>query len=116
VVAFGQVGKNLKMRCVGLPNVGKSSLSNLLTEQSAVAENYPFYTIKPNEARCAVPGERYVYGFYFFGSEGSGFCGGFEARVEVLVKGLDSKNFLMFGRDFSSCCYELARAQLDFNS
>lgn len=60
VVAFGRVRKNLKMGCVGLPNVGKSSLFNLLTEQSAAAENYPFCTIEPNEARCAVPDERYV--------------------------------------------------------
>ncbi|RDL41403.1 GTP-binding protein YchF [Venustampulla echinocandica] len=61
VVAFGRVRKNLKMGCVGLPNVGKSSLFNLLTEQSAAAENYPFCTIEPNEARCAVPDERYDF-------------------------------------------------------
>ncbi|RDW87660.1 Obg-like ATPase 1 [Coleophoma crateriformis] len=61
VVAFGRVRKNLKMGCVGLPNVGKSSLFNLLTEQSAPAENYPFCTIEPNEARCAVPDARYDF-------------------------------------------------------
>ncbi|KAF4635146.1 hypothetical protein G7Y89_g2945 [Cudoniella acicularis] len=61
VVAFGRVRKNLKMGCVGLPNVGKSSLFNLLTEQSAAAENYPFCTIEPNEARCAVPDLRYDF-------------------------------------------------------
>jgi obg-like ATPase 1 len=60
VVAFGRVRKNLKMGCVGLPNVGKSSLFNLLTKQSAAAENYPFCTIEPNEARCPVPDARYV--------------------------------------------------------
>ncbi len=60
VVAFGRVRKNLKMGCVGLPNVGKSSLFNLLTEQSAAAENYPFCTIEPNESRCVVPDARYV--------------------------------------------------------
>ena len=59
-VAFGRVRSNLKMGCVGLPNVGKSSLFNLMTEQSAAAENYPFCTIEPNEARCVVPDERYV--------------------------------------------------------
>lgn len=63
VVAFGRVRKNLKMGCVGLPNVGKSSLFNLLTEQSAAAENYPFCTIEPNEARCPVPDARYVSDF-----------------------------------------------------
>ncbi|EPE29345.1 P-loop containing nucleoside triphosphate hydrolase [Glarea lozoyensis ATCC 20868] len=61
VVAFGRVRKNLKMGCVGLPNVGKSSLFNLLTEQNAAAENYPFCTIEPNEARCAVPDVRYDF-------------------------------------------------------
>lgn len=68
VVAFGRVRKNLKMGCVGLPNVGKSSLFNLLTEQSAPAENFPFCTIDPNEARCAVPDERYVSFYFIFGS------------------------------------------------
>ena len=43
----------------GLPNVGKSSLFNLLTDQSTAAENFPFCTIDPSEARCAVPDERY---------------------------------------------------------
>lgn len=66
VVAFGRVRKNLKMGCVGLPNVGKSSLFNLLTKQSAAAENYPFCTIEPNEARCAVPDARYVSSFNVF--------------------------------------------------
>ncbi|KAK3386654.1 P-loop containing nucleoside triphosphate hydrolase protein [Podospora didyma] len=60
-VAFGRVRSNLKMGCVGLPNVGKSSLFNLMTEQSAAAENYPFCTIEPNEARCVVPDARYDF-------------------------------------------------------
>ncbi|RKO84717.1 P-loop containing nucleoside triphosphate hydrolase protein, partial [Blyttiomyces helicus] len=58
---FGRVRSNLKMGVVGLPNVGKSSLFNLLTEQSIAAENYPFCTIEPNESRCAVPDERYEH-------------------------------------------------------
>ena len=66
VVAFGRVKSNLKMGCVGLPNVGKSSLFNLMTEQSAAAENYPFCTIEPNEARCVVPDVRYVSFVSFF--------------------------------------------------
>ncbi|ETV66216.1 GTP-binding protein YchF [Aphanomyces astaci] len=58
---FGRVRNNLKMGLVGLPNVGKSSLFNLLTAQSVAAENFPFCTIDPNEARCAVPDERYEW-------------------------------------------------------
>ncbi len=46
---FGRVGNSLKMGIVGLPNVGKSSLFNLLGESAdAAAENYPFCTIDPN--------------------------------------------------------------------
>jgi obg-like ATPase 1 len=56
---FGRVRNNLRMGIVGLPNVGKSSLFNILTEQSIAAENYPFCTIDPNEARCPVPDARY---------------------------------------------------------
>ena len=47
------------MGILGLPNVGKSSLFNLLTEQAVSAENYPFCTIDPNESRCAVPDLRF---------------------------------------------------------
>lgn len=44
---------------VGLPNVGKSTLFNALTQTaSAEAENYPFCTIEPNTGRVAVPDMR----------------------------------------------------------
>jgi obg-like ATPase 1 len=36
------------MGIVGLPNVGKSTLFNLLTKLSIPAENFPFCTIEPN--------------------------------------------------------------------
>jgi len=48
-------------RCgiVGLPNVGKSTLFNALTETAAAqAANYPFCTIEPNVGRVAVPDAR----------------------------------------------------------
>merc|ERR1711874_902004 len=51
---------NLKCGIVGLPNVGKSTFFNVLTKTSiAAAENFPFCTIDPNEARVAVPDERW---------------------------------------------------------
>ena len=56
---FGRVRNNLKMGIVGLPNVGKSSLFNLLTDQ-AIAAGLSLHAIEPNEARCAVD-ERYDY-------------------------------------------------------
>ena len=58
---------------VGLPNVGKSTLFNALTETAAAeAANYPFCTIEPNVGRVAVP----------------------DARLEVLAKLAESKKII----------------------
>ncbi len=48
------------MKCgiVGLPNVGKSTLFNALTEAGIAAENYPFCTIEPNGGIVEVPDPR----------------------------------------------------------
>jgi ribosome-binding ATPase len=43
---------------VGLPNVGKSTLFNVLTNNAVAAENFPFCTIDPNIANVSVPDER----------------------------------------------------------
>ncbi len=48
----------LSLGIVGLPNVGKSTLFNLLTKQNVLAANYPFATIDPNVGVVAVPDER----------------------------------------------------------
>lgn len=49
----------LQCGIVGLPNVGKSTLFNALTETAAAqAANFPFCTIEPNVGRVAVPDER----------------------------------------------------------
>ena len=49
----------LRAGIVGLPNVGKSTLFNALTAQSAaLAANYPFATIEPNVGVVAVPDDR----------------------------------------------------------
>lgn len=46
---------SLKCGIVGLPNVGKSTLFNALTQAGIAAENYPFCTIEPNTGVVEVP-------------------------------------------------------------
>tara|TARA_Y100000389_G_C17445656_1_gene511429 strand:- start:28 stop:1104 length:1077 start_codon:yes stop_codon:yes gene_type:complete len=47
-----------KCGLVGMPNVGKSSIFNLLTSQKIDAKNFPFCTIDPNVATVEVPDNR----------------------------------------------------------
>lgn len=51
-------GLNMKLGIVGLPNVGKSTLFNAITNAGAQSANYAFCTIEPNVGVVAVPDER----------------------------------------------------------
>lgn len=58
VVVISQKEKIMKLGIVGLPNVGKSTLFNALTNAGAQAANYAFCTIEPNIGVVAVPDKR----------------------------------------------------------
>ncbi|KAF9473745.1 hypothetical protein BDN70DRAFT_816785 [Pholiota conissans] len=57
---LGRPSNNLKIGIVGLPNVGKSSFFNVLSETDlGKAANFPYATINPEEARIPVPDPRF---------------------------------------------------------
>jgi len=59
---LGRPGNNLKIGIVGLPNVGKSSFFNVLSDtELANAANYPYATKEPEEARILVPDARFEW-------------------------------------------------------
>merc|ERR1711916_134646 len=83
---LGRPGNHLKMGIVGLPNVGKSTLFNVLSGMDVIAANYPFATIDPAEARVAVPDPDFDYLCEKFSpaSEGQGLGNEFLSNIQAV--------------------------------
>lgn len=58
-VRLGRTGTSLKVGLLGMANIGKSSIFNILSNLNVPAENIPFCTIDPNIAYLSVNDERF---------------------------------------------------------
>ena len=100
----------LSMGIVGLPNVGKSTLFNALTNAGAVAANYPFATIEPNTGVVPIPDPRLDALVGVFGSAAKTPATVRFVDIAGLVEGASQgeglgNQFLANIRDVSAICH-----------
>lgn len=98
------------MGIVGLPNVGKSTLFNALTNAGAVAANYPFATIEPNTGIVPIPDPRLDVLAGIFGSATRTPATVMFVDIAGLVEGASrgeglGNQFLGHIRDVSAICH-----------
>lgn len=100
----------LSIGIVGLPNVGKSTLFNALTNAGAVAANYPFATIEPNTGIVPIPDPRLDTLAEIFGSAKTTPATVKFVDIAGLVKGASKgeglgNQFLGNIRDVNAVCH-----------
>ena len=102
---------------VGLPNVGKSTLFNAITNSQVLAENYPFATIQPNVGVVEVPDERMTNLVKIFQPQRTIYTTFEFTDIAGLVKGASKgeglgNQFLANIRETNAIIHEIGRAHV----
>ncbi|SHF05949.1 redox-regulated ATPase YchF [Clostridium fallax] len=100
----------MKLGIVGLPNVGKSTLFNAITQAGAESANYPFCTIEPNVGVVSVPDKRLDVLQKIYNSKKKVYAAVEFYDIAGLVKGASKgeglgNKFLSHIREVSSICH-----------